>query len=372
MKQIWRQYCFLLLLLLASGCALFAPKEKFIARAITYNELAGWPVDDHAQALHTFLSSCPLLSAKARAQATGSGLHIPEPVWQSLCDDAAATALSGDLQAARDFFERRFVPWRISNNGREQGLFTGYYEPVLYGARRKYGDFLYPLYIAPPELARSKPYFSRTEIDGGALDGRGLEIIWVDDPVMLFFLHIQGSGRIKLMNGKELPIGYADQNGHGYVALGKVMRDEGLLAPDQVNFFTIRQWLYQNPQRAFDLMQRNPSYVFFKLRDKPGAIGAAGAALTPQRSLAVDSRYIPYGLPLFLETELPAQPLQQPLAFHRLVIAQDTGGAIKGPVRGDIFFGPGDEAEYLAGYMKGKGIYSLLVPKEIAYQLEQK
>jgi membrane-bound lytic murein transglycosylase A len=150
--------------------------------------------------------------------------------------------------------------------------------------------------------------------------------------------------------------------------LGKVMRDQGLLASDKINFFTIRQWLYDNPARAFDLMEENPSYIFFKIRNEP-AVGAAGVQLTPRRSIAIDSRYIPYGLPLYLEVELPPLPNQQPAAFNRLMIAQDTGGAIRGPVRGDIFFGPGDEAEFLAGYMKNRGVYTLLVPKEAAGQL---
>jgi membrane-bound lytic murein transglycosylase A len=356
------------LLFLSSACALFAPSDRFGAQLISYNELSGWNEDNHTEALRAFLVSCPILSAKARPLSTGSNLQISETLWQSLCSEGNTAALSGNPENARLFFERRFVPYRVNNNGKEEGLFTGYYEPMLYGATRKHGDFIYPVYMKPPDLA--KPYLSRADIDSGALDSRRLEILWVDDPVMLFFLHIQGSGRVKLMNGKELYIGYADANGHSYVALGKLMAEENILPKDQINFFTIRQWLYTHKEEAFAMMQRNPSYVFFKLRDKPGAIGAAGAVLTPQRSFAVDSRYIPYGLPVFMETELPPEPDRLPTPFHRTVIAQDTGGAIKGPVRGDIFFGAGDEAEYFAGYMKGRGVYSLLVPREMVQQLQ--
>lgn len=355
-------------LLFTSACSWFAPADRFGARPITYAELSGWNEDNHAEALRSFLLSCPILATKARAESTGSNLQISESLWQSLCNEANSITLSGNPDDARLFFERRFIPYRINNNGKEQGLFTGYYEPMLYGATRKGGDFIYPVYMKPSDL--QKPYLSRAEIDNGALDKRRLEILWVDDPVMLFFLHIQGSGRVKLMNGKELYIGYADANGQAYVALGKIMAEENILPKDQINFFTIRQWLYTHREEAFAMMQRNPSYVFFKLRDKPGAIGAAGAVLTPQRSLAVDSRYIPYGLPVFMETKLPPEPERLPIKFHRTVIAQDTGGAIKGPVRGDIFFGAGDQAEYFAGYMKGRGIYSLLVPREIAGQLQ--
>ena len=360
----------LLVLLFCASCSLFAPSDHFGAKPVSYGELSGWQQDNHLEAIGTFLATCETLGKKPRGESEGSGLSVPASVWQSLCMDAAAVARTGSNDRARIFFEQRFSPWRVNNNGSERGLFTGYYEPVLYGATHKYGDFMYPIYVTPPGLARQKPYLTRGEIDSGALSGKKLEMLWVDDPVMLFFLHIQGSGRVKLANGKQLYIGYDDQNGHKYVALGKLMGDEGTLPKDQINFFTIRQWLYDHKDEAFDMMARNPSYVFFRQRDKPGAIGATGVALTPRRSLAVDSRYIPYGLPLFLETELPPEPQRPPVPFHRTVIAQDTGGAIRGPVRGDIFFGPGDEAEYMAGYMKGRGVYTLLVPKEIVSQLE--
>lgn len=351
----------LALLMTAQGCAWLAPPDRFGARPISFSDLGGWQEDDHALALATFLKSCDLLASAPRPASEGSGLSLSASLWQSLCLDARKARPS----QARAFFERRFTPFRVNNNGRETGLFTGYYEPVLYGATKRYGDFLYPLYAAPQELAANKPYYTHAEINAGALEGRKLELVWVDDPVMRFFLQIQGSGRIKLASGKTLFVGYADQNGHAYRAIGKIMAQEGMLPRDQINFFTIRQWLYTHPDRAFALMERNPSYVFFKIRSEPGAIGAAGVALTPGRSLAVDSRFIPYGLPLFLETDLPAQPQQEKTRFERLMIAQDTGGAIRSPVRGDIFFGAGDEAEYFAGYMSERGVYTLLVPHEI-------
>jgi membrane-bound lytic murein transglycosylase A len=356
------------MLLLCSGCALFAPKDRFGAREITFEELSGWADDDHSEAVRTFIPSCEVFARKPRAATSGSDIEIPQDVWQSLCDEAKWSQ-DNPLQA-RLFFEQRFVPFRINNRDKETGLFTGYYEPVLYGSRRKSGDFKYPVYAMPPDLQGNKPYLDRREIDEGALSGRGLEIIWVDDPVMLFFLHIQGSGRARLSRGEQIQLGYADGNGQPYVSLGKIMGDEGLIPKDQINFFTIRQWLYDHPQQAMEMMQRNPSYIFLKELNKLGAVGAAAVQLTPKRSLAVDSKYIPYGLPLFLETELPAQD-GLPAPFHRLVIAQDTGGAIRSPVRGDIFFGMGDEAEFLAGNMKGRGVYSLLVPKEIADQLRE-
>lgn len=359
-----------LLLFALSGCAFFAQPDRFGARQASYEDLNGWGYDNQAEALAAFKQSCPLLTKNPRGASNGSGLRVPQSVWQSLCSDAMR--VPPDALQARSFFERRFVPFTITNRDREQGLFTGYYEPLLYGSKRRHGDFLYPLYIAPPELKDSKPYYTHAEINAGVIEGRKLELLWVDDPVMRFFLQIQGSGIIHMSNGAKILVGYADQNGQKYESLGKIMGDEGLIPKDQINFFTLRQWLYQHPDRAFELMERNPSYVFFRKLETPGVVGAVGAVLTPRRSLAVDNNYIPYGLPLFLEVDLPAQPQQSPLPFHRLMVAQDTGGAIRGPVRGDIFFGPGDEAEYYAGYMKGRGRYSLLVPREVASQLQPK
>lgn len=355
-------------LLAVSGCSFFKPADHFESRAVAFETLAHWQDDNHAQALDAFIASCPALQSKSRSGTSGSGIQVEPSLWQSLCADAMRVP-SGNNLMAREFFERRFIPYRIANNGKENGLFTGYYVPTLYGSAQPKGQYVYPIYQAPAELKTKKPYFTHADIAGGALKGRGLELVWVDDPVMLFFLQIQGSGRVRFADGREMLIGYAGQNGHAYASLGKIMGDEGLLPKDQINFYTIRQWLYDHPERAFELMQRNPSYVFFKRLDKTGVVGAVGAVLTKQRSLAVDNRYIPYGLPLFLETELPALPDASPTLFHRLVIAQDTGGAIKGPVRGDIFFGEGSESEYLAGYMKGRGVYSLLVPKEMTDQM---
>jgi membrane-bound lytic murein transglycosylase A len=355
-------------LLASSGCAFFKSADHFESRPLAFEALNGWAADHHAQALDTFLASCPMLTAKARKASSGSGLEVNRSVWQSLCSDAMLVPRDNNLEA-RAFFERRFVPYRIANNGKETGLFTGYYVPTLYGSTKHKGQYTYPLYQVPPDLKNKKPYFTHAQISGGALAKRGLELVWVDDPVMLFFMQIQGSGRVRFSDGKEILVGYAGQNGHKYMSLGKIMGDEGLLPKDQINFYTIRQWLYDHPERAFELMQRNPSYVFFKRLDVTGAVGAVGAVLTKQRSLAVDNNYIPYGLPLFVETELPALPQAQPTVFQRLAIAQDTGGAIKSPVRADIFFGEGSQAEYLAGYMKGRGVYSLLVPKEMVDQM---
>lgn len=362
----------LTVLLGCTACSVGPKGDNFGAIKLSYNDLAGWQQEQHADALRTFVSSCTILSRKAKDRSTGSGLKVDERTWQSLCSDAqyvSQTGAGADNDAARNFFEKRFTPYRVTNNGKDQGLFTGYYEPLLYGSLKKQGAFQYPLYMPPPGMKGKKPYFTQAQINRGALSGKHLELVWLDDPVMRFFLHIQGSGRVVLQDGRELYVGYADQNGREYESIGKVAGDEGLIPKDQINFFTLRQWLYNHPDRAFDIMERNPSYVFFKLRDKP-AVGSVGAVLTAQRSMAVDSRHIPYGLPLFLQTQLPGMAGGPPRPFNRIMIAQDTGGAIRGPIRGDIFFGNGPDAEYLAGYMKGRGSYTLLVPHEIEYQLK--
>ncbi len=350
------------LLLVLSACA---EKDRFEAKPIQFSELSGWPQEDFVSALASFKSSCPILAKKSRPTTSGSDISVTSSVWSSLCEEAQNIETNAQ---AKEFFEKRFTPYRIANNGREKGLFTGYYEPVLYGSLHKKGDFKYPIYASPPELADNKPYYTRAEIDRGALAKRGLELVWVDDPVMLFFMQIQGSGRVRLKDGREIRVGYADQNGQPYVSLGKIMGDEGYIPKDEVNFFTIRKWLYQNPRKAMEIMQRNPSYVFFRIVDKPEVVGAIGAPLTSKRSIAIDNNYIPYGLPLYMETELPNRSGGN-TPFRRIMIAQDTGGAIKSPVRADIFFGAGEEAEYMAGYMKNKGMYSLLVPKEITSQM---
>lgn len=355
---------FLFPLLLLTGCSLFQLPDRFDATPTQFSELDGWERDDHLAALDSFNKSCRIMAEKPKPETTGSKITIDADIWNRLC--LAAEYAGANRETARIFFETQFVPYRIANRGNEEGLFTGYYEPLLYGNMVRQGDFKYPVYAAPADLKNNKPYFSRAEIDAGALAGKKLELVWVDDPVMLFFTHIQGSGRVRLPNGDEFIVGYADQNGHGYVTLGKIMIDEGLLARDNVNFFTVRQWLYDHPNEAFAMMARNPSYIFFKRLDRKDVLGAIGAPLTPKRSLAVDARYIPYGLPVYLESSLPPLDGGSMKPFEQLLIAQDTGGAIKKPVRGDVFFGHGEEAEYLAGYMKQPGRYTLLVPYGVA------
>ena len=257
--------------------------------------------------------------------------------------------------AERLFFERHFRPWLATAGGSAQGLFTGYYEPVLAGSRSAGGAFGYPLYRMP-EGGEALP--ERAAIDAGALAGRGLELVWLADPVAAFFLHIQGSGLIALAEGGTMRVGYAGRNGHPYRAIGRDLVAQGALTADEVSLQTIRAWLHAHPDKAFATMAANPSYIFFRELEGPGPVGAQGVPLTAGRSLAIDDELLTYGLPVWLDTVPP-----DGRAWRRLTVAQDTGAAIRGAIRGDIFFGSGDAAEGLAGGMKSQGRAWFLLPQ---------
>jgi membrane-bound lytic murein transglycosylase A len=305
--------------------------------------------------------------------------------WQPPCRDLAALDPAGEA-ALRRYFEDRFVPLLVAADDDPVGLFTGYYEPELRGARRPNERYAVPLYRRPPTLIsvdlgkfRSDfggtriagkvvgsglvPFDSRAEIEGGALAGQGLELVWVDDPVDAFFLQVQGSGRVRLEDGTLLRVGYDGTNDRPYLAIGRVLLREGLIERGRVSMQAVRDWLRANPAEGRRIMARNARYVFFRELAGDGPIGAEGVALTPGRSLAVDTAFLPLGLPIWLDTHWPADP-DRPL--RRLVVAQDTGGAIKGPVRGDLFWGFGEAALAEAGRMSSKGRYYLLLPRAIA------
>ncbi len=299
--------------------------------------------------------------------------------WKPACT-AAATAAD-----ARGFFERWFRPHKASNNQASAGLFTGYYEPELRGSRRPGGRFTVPLYRRPPDLVTVdlglfkeewrgqrlggrvvggalRPFANRAEIDAGAIAGRNLEMLWVDDAVDAFFLHIQGSGRVVLEDGSVVRVGFDSANGQPYYAIGRELVARGVPTGD-VSMQSIRAWLASHPDEAAAVMAKNPSYVFFRALDGDGPLGAEGTVLTPGRSLAVDRAFLTMGLPVWLDAEDPLDPR---LRVRRLLISQDTGGAIRGPVRGDIFWGYGAEAAERAGRMRSSGEYWLLIPRTVA------
>ncbi len=346
-------------------------------RRATYAELPGWADDDLRAAWPALLASCAALSAK-------SG-------WQEACAGAAAVDAS-NLNSVREFFESRFIPHQVRNpDGSVTGTVTGYYEPLLRGARTRRGHFQTPLHGPPPDLVtvdlatqypelkslrlrgrlvgnRLLPYPSRGEMERMSLLA-GRELMWVDDPVDAFFLQVQGSGRVRLEEtGETVRVAYADQNGHPYRSIGRYLIDRGELTLEQASMQGIKAWVAANPSRLTELLNSNPSYVFFreeKIADpSQGPRGALGVPLTAGRSIAVDPQFIPLGAPVFLATTLP----NSSNLLRRLVVAQDTGGAIRSSVRADFFWGFGAEAGEMAGRMKQAGQMWVLLPLSLSAQ----
>lgn len=291
--------------------------------------------------------------------------------WRPACEAAAHVPTKGRHHArlAREFFETYFTPLKSISSRRPDGLFTGYYEIELNGSLKKTSRYKYPVYRKPPEELRT---LTRAEINAGGLEGKGLELLYVDDPVRLFFMQVQGSGIVHLKNGKRIRLNYDGQNGQPYVSLGRWLIDNGYMAQEDVDAPAIKKWLYDNADIAHCVMEQNPSYIYFKRRDDlahaDGPIGGQTVPLTAYRSLAVDKKFYGYGTPMWIETDLPNGK-----NFNQLMIAQDTGGAIRGAIRGDLFCGRGKRAETLAGYMNNRGNLWVLLPKTVAaqYQDEQ-
>jgi len=338
-----------------SACV--AGQEQLQWQPVGYDTIQGWDADHHAEALIAFIKSCQ--SPKKTNHAMADLLDNQQ--WQRACNKAEALpALT--RETAKHFFESNFTPYRLTTNRRTEGLLTGYYIPVVNGSLQRTQAYRYPVYAVPPDLTR--PYFTRKEIEAGALSGKGLELAWFDDPVIPFFIQIQGSGRVRLPDGKMVDVQYADKNGHAYTAIGKVLLDEGKLTKQEVTMDGIKKWLREHPQEAPDIMNRNASYVFFSLADAERLPkGSQGIPLTPERSLAIDHTVLPYGLPVFVQTlqQFNDEVTQR---FEKLLITQDRGGAIKGPLRGDIFFGQGADAGDVAGDQKFKGWWTVLIPTE--------
>ncbi len=359
-----------------------------------FDALPGWQADDPAPALSAFRLSCEKLALQEADRPLGGA-----PELAAVAGDfhAACAALENDPDAdPRRFFETWFLPFRIRNEGEETGLITGYYEPEMSGSRVKTAKFDVPVLGRPDDLVavelgdfrdelrghriagrvengRLTPYEDRAEITAGKIDREALAVAWLADPVTAFFLEIQGSGRVRLSDGpgdgKVIRLSYSGQNGHPYTAIGKVLIDRGEIAREDMSMDAIRTWLHEHPQEAQAVMNENASYVFFTElpveHPELGPPGAQNVLLTPGRSLAVDRKYHALGLPMWLEIpqKSPVSP-EGPMA--RLMVAQDTGGAIRGPVRGDFFAGTGEKAGEIAGAMKETGRLTVLLPRPLA------
>lgn len=337
---VWLSVC----AFVAAPAVRAAPEEAQVS-LLSFDALDGWDADDHDAALETFLATCRLLD---------------DAQWRPICGLAAE--FTGP---AKTFFELFFRPLLIED-GRAP-LFTGYYEPELHGSRIETARYRYPLYAKPDDLGSISPYYTREQIEvGGVLRGRGLEIAWLDDPVDLQFLQIQGSGRVRLSDGSALRLGYAGKNGHTFRSLGQELVRRGVYNKHQVSADVIRSWVARNPVEGRDLLNHNASYVFFTVLESlpahKGPVGAMNRPITTGRTLAVDPTYTPLGAPVWLE-----KGGQEP--FARLMVAQDTGSAIKGAQRADVFYGTGAEAGRRAGRVKDSGRMVVLLPIQRAYAL---
>jgi membrane-bound lytic murein transglycosylase A len=363
--------------------------------AARFSELEGWAESDTKNALQAFQRSCGALSRKPDDSPLG-GVNYAGSAgdWRAACSAAASVNASNPAEL-RGFFEAEFVPYRLSQ-GLSPGLFTGYYEPQLRGSRTKQGAYQTPLYGVPGDLinvdlglfrdslkgqrivgrvngGRLIPYPERSEIEGAGLS-QSVPLLYVDDPVDAFFLQIQGSGRVVLDDGSVVRAAYGAQNGQPYTAIGAVLIQRGELKREDVSLQSIRAWLAEHPAEAQQLMNANASYVFFT--EQPigdpalGAVGAQGVALTPEASVAIDLTLHALGVPAWLEATAPDPDVSKPeRKLDRLLIMQDTGGAIRGAVRGDVYWGFGADAASIAGRMRSEGHLSVLLPKSVAARL---
>lgn len=349
-------------LLAACAGGLGGSMEKRVAMApISFSEIVGWGDDKQSEALTAFRRSCPKLTSgpETKIATDGGSKTITPAEWKQICD-AAGAVKAGDDRGARLFFEENFRPLLVQAPGK----FTGYFEPEMRGSRVPSRIFTVPIYRRPTDLTDA-PYYTRAEIELGALKGKGLEIAWVQDPVALFEVQVQGSGRVNLAEGGALTLGFDGSNNRPYTAIGTVLVEMGVMRKDDVTWPAIRDWLRRNPQQARDVMRKNERYIFFKDTRSQSTSGSEGVALTAQRSMAVDITITPYGTPIWIDTTRPV--VRKPGAtepYRRLTIAQDSGTAIQGPARGDVFFGGGTQAADWAGRMVSEGRAIVLVPNK--------
>lgn len=395
-KLRWRTGVIVAILLSSSIPALAAKARPSTFRLpnaqlepLEFSQLAGWLEDDHAAAFAAFIPSCKAIRRR--------GGRDKRPVltasFKRVCQQALKS-LPLDGEGARRFFETNFRPVRVTKIGEAEGFLTGYWEPVVEGSQVRTAEHVVPMHRRPGDLIVSgsrrvkagafpnkgakilrrlgkgklAPYFDRAQIEDGALSGRNLEIAYLKDPIDAFFIHIQGSARVRVENGRYLRLNYDAHNGHPYTPVGRILIDRGIVPKEQMSMQRIREFMLANTEEGRALRRMNRSYVFFrvtKLGDHDEAIGAQGVQLTPGRSIAVDKALHMYGMPFWIEADLPLATEEPNTPFRRLMIAQDTGSAIVGPARADIYFGAGEEAGRAAGRIRHNGRFAMLLPKDI-------
>ena len=371
-------------LIAAAGKPAAAHEMKFRhaqVETLSFAKLDGWKNDDQAAAFATYLKSCSAILQGSRA------MRAARPVYGGLynaCEKAATLAAGGtvDRAQARKFFEDNFKPVRILPEVHTygyytgaDGFYTGYYEAEVAGSRVKTAEFSVPLYRVPGKFAGKKStvfsQYDRAEIDKGALAGKGLEICWIQNPVDAFFAQIQGSTRVKLADGELLRLNYIASNGKPYTPVGRLMIDDGLCTPEEMSMDKIREYMEANPKEGEALRLKNRSYVFFSetpLKPDDEPLGAQGIPLTPGRSLAVDPSIHVYGTPIWIDAKFPITSDVPQDNFQHLMFAQDTGSAIRGAARADIYFGHGEDIPHIAGRIKQFGKFVMLVPKDVSVQ----
>lgn len=363
------------------------PTESTRVRQVAFDELPGWKLAHLQKSLLTFQTSCKTFVRQDPERLVGTEFfNLKAKDWQPACQ-AALQLNPVDEQAARAFFEQWFVPVEFYESKPIKGLFTGYYLPLLKGSYTQSEQFNIPIYEVPddmitvdltmfsPQFKNNKivgrlqgnkllPYYTRAEIDKGAVKQHARVLLWVNDPIDRLFMEIQGSGIVELEDGKQIYVGYDGQNGFPYTSMASVLIRKGVMTRENASMQGIRAYLDAHPEEREAIINQNQSFVFFRKLTMDAALGSQGVALTPGYSLAIDKEWIPMGAPLWLSTSVPNSrnpDINKPM--HRLMIAQDTGGAIRGKIRGDVYWGGGDKASVIAGHMKNEGHYWLLLPK---------
>ena len=362
-------------------------EAKPILIALPFAQIEGWPRDDHAAALAAFQRSCTEILTSGHGFEREVRLGGKRSDWLEVCENAL------QAKSARQFFEKEFAALRVADPVRPEGLFTGYYEPEAEGSRTPGNGFDVPIYKKPDDLVsfdqatetqinlkygrkfQGKPagYFTRREIEEGALRGRGLELVWLRSWVDAFFIHVQGSGRIRFADGTTMRLAYGAKSGQPYTGIGGLLVERGVFTKDNMSMQALRKWMKDDPGSARELMWENKSFVFFReVKVDDPALGAPGAqqvSLTPLRSLAIDRSLWMFGTPVWLDLKVPSGASGEMQAFRHLMVAQDTGTAIQGYVRGDVYWGWGNTAALIAGHMKSPGSMIVLLPKKLAVRL---
>ena len=362
-------------------------EAKPVLNAISFAQIEGWSIDDHDAALAAFRRSCEEIVECGHGFKREVRFGGKRSDWLKACEGAT------HAKSAQQFFEEEFVALKVTDAVRPEGLFTGYYEPEAEGSRTQRNGYDVPIYRKPDDLVsfdqvtekqinlkygrtvQGGPagYFTRREIEEGALRGRGLEIVWLKSWVDAFFIHVQGSGRIRFEDGSTMRLAYGAKTGQPYTGIGGLLVERGVLTRDNMSMQALRKWMKDNPRGARELMWENKSFVFFRevKVDDPslGAPGAQKVPLTPLRSMAVDRSLWMFGTPIWLDAKVPSGAAGEMQSFRHLMIAQDTGTAIKGHVRGDVYWGWGEKAALIAGHMKSPGSMIVLLPKKLGLRL---